>query len=341
MKEQSLILLKGGEISQLMDNEENELLKVVKAAYQAHAKGDSHMPLNSFLRFPGKEKERIIAKAAWIGGDFNAAGLKWIASFPGNTSKGHERASATLILNNPETGHPTAILESSIISAKRTAASAALAAQVMYPPKELFAVGIVGCGIINFETLRFLLEVYPMIQSVHLLDLSKERAALFKNKTLKLNSGLDVQFQDNFKSLLQKSPVIAFGTTAVEPFINSVEGHLPDAVLLHTSLRDLTTEVILSADNVVDDIEQICSNDTSVHLAEKAVNNRNFISASIGDILNGKAAPYRADQSLHIFNPFGLGVLDMAVAHWVEEKARKQQIGQIINNFLPEAWANS
>jgi len=115
MDNDSLLLLKGQEIDQLFKNREQEILASIKSAYQTHAKGDTDMPPNSYLRFPGMEKERIIAKAAYLGGDFQTAGLKWIASFPNNLSKGIERASATLILNSPETGRPTAILESSII----------------------------------------------------------------------------------------------------------------------------------------------------------------------------------------------------------------------------------
>ncbi len=340
MKKNALILLKGDDINQLLKDSENEIIEVVKNAYQLHALGDSYMPENSYLRFPGKDKERIIAKAAWIGGGFDSAGLKWIASFPGNITKGIERASATLILNCPDTGHPTAILESSVISAKRTAASAALAAQVMYPPEVLLSVGIVGCGVINFETLRFLLMVYPMIRSVYLLDLSKERAAYFKKRALELNPDLSIYIKEEIQSLLAVAPVIAFGTTAVKPFLDSVEGHLPNAVLLHTSLRDLTAKVILSADNVADDIDQLCSNETSIHIAERECNNRNFIRTTLGDILNGNAAPYDSESNLHIFNPFGLGILDMAVANWIEKKARKEQLGMAIENFVPKAWTS-
>lgn len=333
-----LLLLKGHEIDQLLHNQEAAIIESVKAAYQTHARQESIMPPNSYLRFPNKEKERIIAKAAYLGGDFQEAGIKWIASFPNNLQKGIERASATLILNDAETGHPTAILESSIISAKRTAASAALAAKTMREDRPVKAVGLIGCGLINYETLRFLIHVFPEVEAVYLLDLSVERATEFKGKINQLNDQVTVHIATSLADLLANCEVMAAGTTAVNPFIDSLDGHLPHAVFLHTSLRDLTEKVILSADNVVDDIEQVCSNNTSLHLAEKQVGNRDFIRTTIGDILNGDAAPADLTQDLAIFSPFGLGILDLALANLVKKLAFDQKNGTVIEGFLPKPW---
>ncbi len=334
-----ILLIKGAEIDQLLKGQEHAVLDAVKKAYQAHAKGMTDMPPNCYLRFPNMEKERIIAKAAYLGGDFHTAGLKWIASFPNNLSKGIERASATLILNSPETGRPTSIMESSIISAKRTAASAALAAQVMYPKDDPNAVGLVGCGLINYETLRFLLAVYPSISDIHLLDLSPERAEQFKAKALGLKDNLNVHVQNDFAALLANAPIISFGTTAIKPFVTSLKGHLPNAVILHVSLRDIVPAVILNgADNVVDDIDQVCSNKTSLHLAEMEAGNRDFIRTAIGDIFNGDAAEYDETKPVGIFSPFGLGILDMALAYLVDQLARENQVGTNIGGFLPAPW---
>ena len=54
--------------------------------------------------------------------------------------------------------------------------------------------------------------------------------------------------------------------------------------MLHVSLRAFTAELILQADNVVDDVDKVCSNNTSVHLAEQHVGHRDFISTTIGDL---------------------------------------------------------
>src|SRR5947208_15981695 len=106
----------------------SECIRIVREAYLAHADGQSVNPDSYFLRFPDKPDCRIIALPAYLGNGFEVAGLKWIASYPANVQRGFPRASAVLVLNNYETGYPFAILESSIISAARTAASDALAA---------------------------------------------------------------------------------------------------------------------------------------------------------------------------------------------------------------------
>ena len=70
---------------------------------------------------------------------------------------GIPRASAVLILNDPATGYPFAVLESSIISATRTAASAALAAHALTRTRGRPApVGFVGAGLIAHYVHTFL-----------------------------------------------------------------------------------------------------------------------------------------------------------------------------------------
>lgn len=323
MEQNQLLILSGREVDEILKGREIEMLESVAAAYQIHAKGDSEMPPNSWLQIPGLGQERIIAKAAYLGGDFPTTGLKWIGAFPNNVALGLEKASAAFILNCSRTGHPTAILENSIISAKCTAASAALAAQMMYPHQLLGSVGLVGCGSVNFETLRFLLAIYPELQAVHLLDDDPTQAQQFRQKALRLNATLDIYTATQFNELLDRAPVIAFATTAMQPFIYSIDIVQRHTVFLHTSLRDLGPNIIMAADNVVDDIEQICSNDTSVHDVEKSLGHRDFIRTTIGEMLNGVVAPYAPDNYLHIFSPYGLGILDLALAELVVEKAKK------------------
>lgn len=334
----NLLLLTGDEIDELLRDREKDILETVKLAYQAHDRGNTIMPANSYLKFPNKEKERIIAKAAYLGESFEVAGLKWIASFPGNLAKNLERASATLILNSIETGRPTAILESSIISAKRTAASAALAAQYLWQQDTVSGVGLVGCGLINFETLRFLLAVYPDIANVNLYDLSPERAEQFKSKILQFKSDLNVKISQSFSEVKERSPIISLATTAVNPHLNSLEKCWENAVILHISLRDFLPEVILQSDNVVDDIEQVCSNNTTLHLTEQQVGDRHFIRGTLGAIFNEKIPSYNPQKSVSIFHPFGLGILDMAVAKLTQTLAGERKFGTIIPSFFPKSW---
>jgi 2,3-diaminopropionate biosynthesis protein SbnB len=336
MRNDDILILKGSEINSLLTGQELRIIDVVRMAYEAHGRGESSLPHSTFLRFPDNPRDRIIALPAYLGGATGLAGIKWVASFPGNLELGMDRASALVVLNSAQTGRPEAILEGSLISAKRTAASAALAAQWLHAGKKINCVGLVGCGPINFEIFRFLLAVFPEIKHLVLHDLDLARAEQFKRKCQEMFGVLEVEIAKEAPAALECSSLISLATTASTPHIEDLSEVSPGSTILHISLRDLAPRIIISCDNVVDDIDHVCREQTSVHLAEQLTGNRGFLRCTIADVLVGKAASRRDAGSIVIFSPFGLGVLDLAVADFVRKLGLAQGKGTMIGSFLPE-----
>lgn len=341
MSDEGLLMLKGHEVDALLEGREAELLQTVRQAYETHACGDSSLPHSTFLDFPDTQKNRIIALPAYLGQGFGVAGVKWIASFPENVNKGLDRASAVIILNSMETGNPKAVLEGSKISAKRTAVSAVLAAQFLHGSERATTVGMIGCGLINFEVIRYLRAALPLITNFVVYDLERRRAESFIENCREAFGDIEMEVAPDVETALGAGSIVVLATTAVKPHIGDLSACAPGTTLLHISLRDLTPEIILSCDNVVDDIAHVCRAQTSLHLAEQMSGNRDFIRCTLADVSMGRVSPRRDAESLTVFSPFGLGVLDLAVSQLVYKLGMEQQCGMFIESFLPEPWSGN
>jgi 2,3-diaminopropionate biosynthesis protein SbnB len=331
-----IYVLKAADIQALLHGREHDVLEEVRRAYLAHGAAETSLPHSSFLRFPNQPADRIIALPAYVGGDQPATGLKWISSFPGNTANGMDRASAVIIVNALATGRAEAIMEGSVISARRTAASAALAARTLHSRPTPETMGLVGCGLINHEIARFCKLVFPSLNRLVLFDTAdgKAKSVLSAYQAIIPN----VAVSQSLEAVLKSSELVSFATTAPTPHVGDLSGCPSGCTVLHVSLRDLTPEVIWNADIVVDDPDHVCRASTSVHLAEQNTGNRNFIRCSLSEVLNGSQPPRRSAAGLLIFNPFGLGILDIAVARLVLRVAREQERGIRIPGFHPESW---
>jgi len=329
-----LLVLTGPDIRQLLDGQYGEIISVVRRAYCAHRQGHSFLPHSVFVRFPGRSRERIIALPGYLGGDDEVAGIKWIASFPENLDHGLSRASAVMVLNRLDTGRPEAIMEGSVISAARTAASAALAADVLHASGDIDTLGMVGCGLINREVLRFVAALGRRITRLVAYDLAPARASEFLEDAAAVLGGVPVEACASAEQVLGQSSVVSFATTAVEPTIDDLSMCRPGATILHVSLRDLMPRAILHADNVVDDVDHVMRAQTSVHLTEQQVGHRRFVRGTLGDVLLGNQ-PARGDADRPVvFSPFGLGVLDLAVARRALAQARTAAAGTRIAGFF-------
>ena len=121
-------------VREVLAVEGSRIIDVVAEAYLEHQRGESHCPPSGFLRFADRPDDRIISLPARVRhGGADVAGVKWISSFPANRARGLPRASAVIVLNGLGSGVPVACLGGALISAARTAASAALGARHLHP----------------------------------------------------------------------------------------------------------------------------------------------------------------------------------------------------------------
>ncbi|MET7395820.1 2,3-diaminopropionate biosynthesis protein SbnB [Dactylosporangium sp. NPDC005572] len=333
-----MLILSRRDVRTVLDGAESAVGRTVRAAYVDHAERRTSVPHSVFLRFPDSPRNRIIALPAYVGGDRPVAAVKWVASFPGNLDRGVERASAAILLNSVEDGRPVALLEGAVISARRTAASAALAADELTTaaaPDVRTGVTLVGCGVINFDVLTFLRARMPQLRDVVLHDLDPARARAFAERVGRARPGLRVRVDDDLDTALAANRLVSLATTAAEPHLGTAACR-PGTVILHLSLRDLTPESILVATNVVDDADHVCRAATSLELAERRSGDRSFITAEIGAVLAGRERVPYDPHAITVFSPFGLGALDAALAAYVLDTAVQHGLGVHMADFADD-----
>ncbi len=326
-------VVSGAQVSHALAGREDQIMELVEATYRLHSAGDSVNPPSCFLQFPDRPAARIIALPASIGGPLRVDGLKWISSFPQNVQAGIPRASAVLILNDHETGYPFACLESSIISATRTAALAASAADWLSRSRSRPArIGFVGAGLIARYIHAFLAGTGWSFDQIGVHDLSADSAAGFRGYLEKSGSGGQVTGYDDAEQLIRASDLVVFATVASQPHIHELSWLAHNPLVLHVSLRDLAPQVLLGSVNIVDDVEHCLKARTSPHLAEQLTGGREFLDGTLDDVMAGRVK-VPPDQPV-VFSPFGLGVLDLAVGKYVYDQVARSGQLHVISDFF-------
>ena len=107
----------------------------------------------------------------------DAAGMKWVSSYTGNNQHGLPNINGLMILNDPETGIPYAVMDCTWITGCRTGAATALAARFLARPDSRTA-GVLACGVQGRTNLEALAVVFP-IQHAYAYDISSQEQQCF------------------------------------------------------------------------------------------------------------------------------------------------------------------
>lgn len=295
------------------------LIEIIENVVQIKAEGDCVHPLKPYLRFrnPGN---RMIAMPAFVGGNVNMAGIKWIASYPNNVQLGLPRAQNTIILNDPATGEPAAFIHSGLLNALRTAAVSGLmikAFMAIRPPAKL-RLGIIGWGPVGRNHLDMcasllgdeleLITLYDLLP----IDLDTIPEAV-RGKTV---------IADDWRKVYRHSNILITCTVSAQRYIDEPPGK--GLLLLNVSLRDYRPECLAKVQTiVVDDWQEVCRENTDIEQMHLQYGLIESDVLTLQDVICQGSLEAVNEEEPVFFNPMGLAVFDIGIAAFYLQEARR------------------
>ncbi|CAM3329490.1 MULTISPECIES: 2,3-diaminopropionate biosynthesis protein SbnB [Saccharibacillus] len=327
----SLLFLSKQDIEDLEGLRSDLYVTAVTRALELHARQETVQPLKPYLRVDeanGHIADRIIAMPAHVGGDVAMSGLKWIGSKHDNPQKrDKERASALIILNDPDSNYPVAVLEGSLISGMRTAAVTVIGARHLARPG-FGTVSVIGCGVIAKMQIVSLLEQFETIGKLYLFDLNAEASSRLAAEIGLRFPQVTIEIAETSEHAVRAAEVLITATVASSP-------HIPYAwiskgtFISNISIMDLHKDVFLGADKVVvDDWDQANREKKTLHqLVQEGSFSRERLHAELGEIVAGdKPGREHADEII-VLNPMGMAIEDISSAAEVYKRALAQGKG--------------
>ncbi len=285
-----------------------EAYEAVRAAFAAHARGEWTMPPKVYVTsYPAGDFRAMPA----LGG--GQALLKWVTSFPGNPARGLPTVTGLVLLSDADDGRLLAVLDAAAVTALRTAAAAALAAETLGRP-DASTWAVVGAGVNGAEAARTLAALgrAPVVW-----DLDERR-----RREVAQELGLEVA--ESAETALA-ADVVATVTPGSQPLFRVGSLRAGQHVSLMGADGPGKAEVepaeLRRARLFCDDWEQACSKgmgDIGQAYAAGLVTREDV--RELGQVLTGRADGRRSARDITLFDSSGLAIQDLAIARLAYSK---------------------
>lgn len=329
---------------------EIDIAATVADALLQHAKGATILPEEAYLGWQAPDgasaRSLTLPGAIARGGNRTVYGLKVINGSLSNPARGLARAQGFIMLFDPQTARPTVLMEAAHVSAMRTAGVTAVTLSHL-AAGPVSRIAFLGCGTLARAHLILLASRLPSLREVRLFDLSPLACQRLAADLRAEHGSLSVVEASGPEACVRGAEVIIAVTTTTTGYL-AYDWLSPGALLAQVSLDDARPEVALSAGLVVVDDWGLVSADRRRLLGRmfgagellapdgsacpgvspRATARR--VDATLGDILAGTHPGRTSPESVVLSNPFGMAILDVALADAVATVAREAGVGQVL-----------
>ena len=310
----------------------DEVIDAVESVFRENALGGAQMPCKVYLFYNSGDLRVMPCYLKSLG----ISSVKVVNSHPRNREKGLPTVMATIILIDPETGFPKAIMGGTWITAMRTGAAGAIAAKYLARKNSRIA-AFIGAGMQARTQLMGLMQVMASLQEIRVYDISPKAEEGFL-KFFEENYGdrCEVAVAGSAREAVTDADIVVTTTPSRKPIVMS--DWINDGTHFNCmgadapGKQELDPRILKRASKiVVDDIEQaVHGGEINVPIS-LGLMSREDIYAEIGEIIAGLKKGRESDDEITIFASTGLAIQDAAAASLAYRKAVKEGLGLYID----------
>lgn len=314
------------------------VLGITEKTFKMIGEGQIINPPKTMLGMPNNENwtSFCMSMPSYIGGDVDVAGFKWASESVFNgTQPDMPYGVDVVMLSDPKTVYPKAIMDGTLITAMRTSAAAGVAAKYLASKNSKKAC-LVGAGVIGRTMVMAMMEAVPSLEEIKLVDLDIKKA-----------EGIAKEFEGKYNVIpcasteeaAKDADIIVTETTSRKPFLKA-EWVKPNATVIQMSAYEIEDELYLKADKkVLDNWAQLSHGaGTLIHkLADEGKLTEDMV-ATLPQLASGQKPGRESEDELCVCATFGIGSVDVAVANQIYLNALEKGIGKKLMLWDNPLW---
>ena len=318
------LILTSRDVAALLSIE--ECIEAVEHVFRLHGTGKTQAPgvLGVHTHDGG-----FHIKAGVLQRDRSYFAAKINANFPQNPKRlGLPTIQGVIVLSDAENGRPLAVMDSTEITAQRTAAATAVAAKYLARP-ESKTLTICGCGIQGRVSLRALMRLFPLEQ-VFAYDIDSNRSQKFAND-LPAELAITIKAVDQLTGAALQSDICVTCTPSKQFFLKRehiAPGTFVAAVGADNEEKQELDPALLAVSKVVADLVEQCATIGELHHAlDQRVMTKDQVHAELGEVVAAIKPGRTSNDEVIIFDSTGMALQDVVTSALVYEKAKQQSAG--------------
>jgi len=252
-------------------------------------------------------------------------GIKLVAVFPGNAARKMPALTSVYLLFDSGTGVQLATIAGDVLTARRTAATSALAASYL-ARDDATNLLILGSGRIA----SILPEAYRAVRDIRRIGVWNVNADSASRMVARLrDAGLDAAVVSDLQHAVRTADIITSATLATSPLIKGEwlrPGVHVDLIGAFTpAMRESDDAVITRSAIFVDTYDALHEAGDLVHPIKAGILSRGGVKGSLAELCNGAVRGRRSRDDITMFKAVGSALADLAAASLAYKASATEQ----------------